>query len=90
MGSWDVEYTGKVLSELAKLDKPLRRQIIDRIEWFAEHFDELTPAPLHGEWKGFFKFRIGDWRVVYHFESPKQLIKVHQIDRRDKIYKRRK
>ena len=88
MREWRIEYTDKVLAELEVLDRPVRRQIIDRLEWFAEHFHELTPAPLHGDWKGFFKFRIGDRRVVYNFESSKQLIRVHQIDRRDKIYKR--
>lgn len=67
MSEWRIEYTDKVLVELEALDRPMRRQIIDRLEWFAEHFDELTPAPLHGDWKGFFKFRIGDRRVVYHF-----------------------
>lgn len=89
MSSWRLSYTSRASDDLETLDRPVRRQIIDRLAWFTEHFEDITPAPLHADWKGFFKFRIGDWRIVYDFESSKRLITVHQIDRRDKIYKRR-
>lgn len=88
MADWQVELVSKAHADLAKLDRPMRWQVLSRLEWLAANFDTLQPAPLHGDWKGFFKFRIGDWRVVYSFESSKRLIKVHQIDRRDKIYRR--
>lgn len=89
MSRWSIEYETKAFTDLKKLDRPIRRHIIDWLEWFASHFDDVTPAPLHGEWRGFFKSRIGDWRVVYVFEPSSYLIKVFQIDRRDKVYKRR-
>lgn len=90
MEQWSVKYESNAFADIEKLDRSVRRQIIDRLEWFADNFNEITPAPLHGEWKGFFKFRITDWRVVYSFESSAHVIKVHQIDRRDRIYKKRR
>lgn len=43
--------------------------------------------PLHGEWKGFFKLRVGSWRVIYNVDYFKKIITIHYIDSRDKIYK---
>ena len=87
MSGWRIEYNDKILNDLAKLDRPVRRQIIDRFEWFVDRFDDVTPSPLHGDWKGFFKFRVGDWRIVYDFDSSRRLIRVYQVDRRDKVYR---
>lgn len=89
MGRWELKYSDASLKDLEKIDRPVRREIIDRLEWLATHFDEITPSPLHAEWKGFFKFRVSGWRVVYDFESAHGVVKIHQIDRRDKVYKRR-
>lgn len=90
MSVWGIAYSDKTVSQLEIINRPIRQQILNRLEWLASNFDTIQPTPLHGEWKGFFKLRIGDWRVVYDFESAKQLIRVHQIDRRDKVYKKRK
>lgn len=89
MGRWELKYSDASLKDFERIDRSVRREIIDRLEWFAEHFDEITLSPLHAEWKGFFKFRVTGWRIVYDFESSRRIIKVRQIDRRDKVYKRR-
>ncbi len=90
MSGWKIRYTDNTFTFLEAIDRPIRHQIINRLEWFVGHFDELYPDALHEEWKGFYKFRIGDWRVVYNYETSKRLITVHHIDRRDKVYKKRK
>lgn len=55
---------------------------------FVAHFDETVPLPLGGDFKGFFKLRIGDWRIVYEVKGIEQEIIIHAVDKRDKIYKR--
>ena len=85
-----MEFRGKAEDDLAKLERPLRRRIIDRLEWLAENFEDITLFSLGGEWKGFFKFRAGDWRIIYTIESTDKAIAVHYIDNRDKIYKRKR
>jgi len=87
MGTWELKYSDAALKDLDNIDRSVRRHIIDRLEWCAEHFDDIIPSPLHAEWKGFFKFRASGWRIVYDFDSSHCLIKVHQIDRRDRVYK---
>lgn len=89
MGRWQLEFSGNAERDLAVLDHSLRRKIIDKLEWLTINFDNITPLPLSESWRGFFKLRVGDWRVVYKVRHSKYLILVCYIDRRDKIYKRK-
>ena len=90
MGAWRVELVLKAQDDLAKLDRAVRQRVINRLEWLATNFDSIKPEPLHGDWKGFFKLRTSNWRAAYNFDSSTHLITVHQIDPRDKIYKKRR
>lgn len=89
MAPWSIAFSSRAKTDLAALDPTTRRRIMDALTWFAEHFEEMTPIPLSGPQKGFFKFRVGDWRVMYMIKAQERLLAVHYIDRRDKIYKRR-
>ena len=90
MAKWAVEFGVGARQDLAGLDCSLRRRILDRLQWFSENFDYISPLPLSNEWRGFFKLRVGDWRVVYTFNTERKVIIVQYIDHRDKIYKKRR
>lgn len=90
MPAWRIEFDERAENDLAKLGRPLRRRIIERLDWFTENFVNLTPLPLGAEWKGFFKLRVGDWRIIYQINPEDKFIVVRYIDRRDKVYKHRK
>lgn len=85
--SWVLEFRKSAERDLAVLDHPLRRRIIEKLGWLIENFDSIVPLPLGGRWRGLFKLRVGDWRVAYEINFSKKLITVHYIDRRDRIYK---
>ncbi len=88
MSSWTVDFLPEAENDLAKLDRPIRRRIIDKIDWLRENFDLITPLPLSGEFKEFYKLRVGNWRVIYKINWRKRIITICYIDRRDKIYKK--
>lgn len=90
MAAWHARFAESAEKDLAALDKPIRRRVIDTVEWLSANFDSIVPIPLGGQWKGFFKFRVGDWRIIYEIKSGDQLIIAHYIDHRGKIYKRRR
>ncbi len=70
------------------MDPPVARHILGRIEWLAEHLEEITPEPLHRDLTGLFKLRDGDYRVIYEPLRKKRLIVVHEIGHRRDIYKK--
>lgn len=90
MNEWRFSITREAESGLERLDAKVRHRMVEKLTWFVEHFDSMTPFPLDEPWKGFFKLRVGDWRVIYEIENLKKLITVHAIDRRDEVYKRRR
>ena len=45
----------------------------------------LDVKPLRRELEGFYRLRIGDYRLVYHFE-PRPLLRLDYADLRDVVY----
>ncbi|QQG45166.1 MAG: type II toxin-antitoxin system RelE/ParE family toxin [Candidatus Sungiibacteriota bacterium] len=90
MGQWHFEITDIAETDLKRLDPQIQRRIKEKLYLFIENFDSVAPLPLHDPWRGFFKLRVGDWRIVYEVEPDKKLITIHVIDNRDSVYRRRK
>ncbi len=90
MSKWSLEFQEDAVSDLAVLDRPIRRRIIEKLDWLLENFDSVVLSGLGAEYKGFYKLRVGDWRVVYKVNWEYSLIIVCYIDHRNKIYKKRR
>ena len=80
-----VEWTKDAFEDLRNLDKPIAKRILNKITWFTQHFDNITPEPLSGELVGTYKLRIGDWRVIYTIELD--IIVIQAVGHRKEIYK---
>ena len=83
----EVEFSSAAKRDMRRLDKPVARRVLSRLLWFTEHMDVITPIPLKGEWAGFFKFRVGDYRVLYEIVEEESLIFVLRIGHRREIYR---
>ncbi len=84
---YDVLVLDAAEEDLAGLDRLVARRIVRRVEWLAEHFDEITPQLLSGELSGFFKLRIGDYRVIYRAVKSDNLIIIHRVGHRREVYR---
>jgi len=51
----------------------------------AGHDRSLDLKPLRRELEGFHRLRVGDYRIVYHFE-PRQIIRLDYADIREVVY----
>lgn len=71
-----LKFTTEARADLARLDLQLARQVFDKLHRLAENFDLLVPEPLTGDWKGVYKLRIGDYRVLYTFDKIQLLLAV--------------
>ncbi len=89
MARWSLEFSKTAEKDLAKLDRPIRRRILAKLEWLAAHFDAVIPQTLGGEFGDFYKLRVGDWRLLYTVRSETSTIILRMIDRRDTIYQQR-
>lgn len=65
--SYKVEFTPQAEEDISCLDKTTAQNIAHKIDWLSQNIENITPAPLKGKFKGKYKMRVGDWRVVYSF-----------------------
>lgn len=87
--NWQFEITNAGKADLVHLDKKIQRRILEKLKWFTENFQDVTPLPLGGQWRGFFKLRVGEWRIIYEVDYDNRSITVHVVDNRSRIYKRK-
>ncbi len=74
--------------ELAQLDRPVGRRIVRRIRWLAANLEAVKPDALTGNLAGFYKIRVGDYRIVYEALHSEQTIVVHLVAHRREIYRK--
>lgn len=75
--------------ELARLDKSMSRRVVERIKWLATNLDIIKPEPLGGDLAGFYKLRVGDYRVIYEILHNEETLVIHTIGHRREIYRKR-
>jgi mRNA interferase RelE/StbE len=84
--TYNVEFTLEAIDGLERLTSAIQERILSKIRWLAENLDNLTPQSLSADLSGLFKVRVGDYRIVYSFDTNKQCITVHKIGHRRDIY----
>jgi mRNA interferase RelE/StbE len=83
---YNVELKPVALSELEKLTSSSQDRIVKKLIWLSENFEQITPIKLTVNLSGFFKLRVGDYRIIYTFDDNLKIITVHQIGHRKEIY----
>jgi mRNA interferase RelE/StbE len=72
---------------MALLDKTIAQHIANKIDWLSQSIESIIPAPLKGKFKGKYKLKVGDWRVIYSFEHSSQIITIYAVRHRREVYK---
>ncbi len=82
---YKIEYLEEVFEQLAKIPKNLRNTIIHAIN---ERLTEnpLRFKPLSYNWGGFFRMRVGNYRVIYQVQKKDVIVLIVKIDTRGNIY----
>ena len=89
--AWTVEISDVAERQLRKLDRPVKKRILDwlddRIEGCKNprHFGE----PLKGDRAGFWRYRIGVYRVLCEIEDEQLVVLVLTIGHRRQVYRQR-
>lgn len=75
--------------DLERLDKSVARRVVKRLNWLTKNLDNINPEALKGDLVGLYKFRVGNYRVLYEIFHDEQAIVIHQIGHRREVYRRR-
>ena len=88
MTEYRIQLMPQAANDLRRLDKPIAQRIINKLRRQSQNFNDLTLETLTGELRGFYKLRVGSYRVIYTVNQEKHLLMVHLIGHRRDIYKR--
>jgi len=78
----------KAAKYLTSLPHPLRERIKEALAQLSE--SSLTypgVIPMSGDWAGYYRIRIGDFRIVFWFDAGEDVIYVDHIGSRGDVYK---
>ena len=85
---WEVVISDKAKKQLSKLDHPVKSKILNFL--YQEDLQNLprsTGKPLIGGFKGFWRYRVGDYRIVCELRDKELTILAVDIGHRSSIYK---
>jgi mRNA interferase RelE/StbE len=87
--AWAIEFVPQAAKELKKLGRREAARIIRTLEERIAPLDDPRSlgAPLKGEHEGYWRWRIGDYRVVARIEDERVVILVIRIAHRRKVYR---
>ena len=86
---YSVRILDAAAKELARLDKPVGRRVVERINWLTDNLEEVGTETLTANLAGLYKLRVGDYRVLYEVLHGERLIVIHAIGNRRDIYRKR-
>ncbi len=84
--NYDSEFAPTFERGLSKLDKQVRERILKAIS-------EVLQEPRRGSQlvfvqQAYFKWRIGDYRIIYRIDEKRKVVIFLVIDHRSRVYKR--
>jgi len=82
------------LESFEKAKSQITQKLYEKIKNFV--YPQLRENPffgtnikkLKGEFEGFYRYRLGDYRLFYTIENEKVLVVIIDIKKRDKAYKK--
>jgi mRNA interferase RelE/StbE len=84
--SYTVEFLPEAIVDLEALTSSIQERILRKIRWLSENFDQVSPQALSADLNGLFKLRVGDYRIIYSFDTEVQCLTIHKVGHRRDVY----
>lgn len=86
--NYSLEYSNAFKKQLKKLDPAISCRIMT---WLDENIEQSnnprhTGKSLKGEWSGYWRYRIGNYRVIVRIKDKECIILAVQVGHRKHIY----
>ncbi len=84
---YEIRILDEAIHDLQRLDKAVGRRVVKRINWLATNLDNINRERLTGNLSEFYKFRVGDYRILYQVLEAEHILVIHQVGHRREIYR---
>lgn len=84
--NYTIKYRPSAAKAIRKLDRPVARRLLERIEALAEDPMPAGCVQLRGD-GGEFRVRVGDYWAIYEVHSEEIVVLVLRVGHRREIYR---
>lgn len=86
--AWKIEFAKSAAKQLKKIDKPVAVRILKFLNEKIKKDPRSHGKALQGESSEFWRYRIGDYRLVCDIQDGKLLVVVLKLGHRRDIYRK--
>ena len=83
---YKVFWTEKARKGLKKLDFSIRDKLVIKVESYLIQDPQKLGKPLFFQYKGSYRYRFGDFRIIYQVKESELLILVLEAGHRKEVY----
>ena len=84
-----IKYSESALKDIKKLDQQTKNSIINKVREIELSKDPMSLAkPIISQYKNIFRFRIGDFRLVFEKKDRELCLLIILIEPRKKVYQK--
>jgi len=84
--AYDVIWHEDSVKDLKKLDRKTAKKIINKVKNYLTQTPIELGTQLKGSLKGFCRYRIGEYRIIYAIDHAEKKIIILNVNHRKKIY----
>ena len=81
----ELRFTRRTVRDIREATPDIRKRLEIALDQLIE--DPLAGDPLHGDWEGHRKLRMGDYRIIYRIVNT-QVVEVQYVRHRREAYRR--
>jgi mRNA interferase RelE/StbE len=84
---YDVKWHEKAVKDLKKLDRAKALLLVEKVKNRLAEDPVAQGMPLKGLFKGLYRYRVGDYRVIYAIDESESTILILKIGDRMSVYR---
>jgi len=81
----ELRFTRRTVRDIREATPDIRKRLEIALDQLIE--DPLAGDPLHGDWEGYRKLRMGDYRIIYRIVNT-HVVEVQYVRHRREAYRR--
>ncbi len=85
--AYKVVWHEKANADLKSLDRVIAQKIIDRVKCHLVQQPDTLGKPLKGVLQGLYRYRMGDYRIVYSIDRKESQISILHVAHRSDVYR---
>jgi mRNA interferase RelE/StbE len=87
--AWRIEYEAHAQKQLRKIDRAVAVRIVKTLQRDLDRHGDPRAfgEAMIGDWTGFWRYRVGDYRAISRIEDPVITVFVIEVAHRREVYR---